>query len=60
MKEEFDEKLYKQCIELAKQGIDIEQLFKDLEPLMKIAKSVIDLAIKNYNYLKGKNISQNE
>lgn len=51
--EEFDEKLMEQCIELAKQGIDLEKLFKDMQPIFDVIKKVNDLSIKNYKFIKG-------
>jgi hypothetical protein len=50
---EKDEKLMEFCIEMARQGIDIEKLFKDLEPVFEVAKQIADLGIKNYKFMKG-------
>lgn len=44
----------KQCIELAKQGIDLEKLLEDMKPLFKIANEIMGLALKNYNFIKNK------
>ena len=51
MENQRNNELMEQCMELAKLGIDLEKLFDDLEPLFEIVKQVIDLGIKNYNYL---------
>ena len=50
-----DEELMKQCVELAKQGIDLEELFRNMEPFFKIASEVMGIALKNYNFIKSKN-----
>lgn len=39
------------ALELAKQGIDLEKLIKDLEPIFNICKQVAELGIKNYEFL---------
>lgn len=48
-----DEELLKQCVELAKQGIDLEELFENLKLLFKVADKIIALALKNYNFING-------
>lgn len=48
------------CIEMAKQGVDLEQLFKDLKPIFDIAKQVSELAIKNYKFLTKKEVKSDE
>lgn len=48
-----DKKIMEACIELAKQGIDIEEVCKSLEPLFDVCKQIVELAIKNYKFIKG-------
>lgn len=50
-KTEINEKLMKECMELAKQGIDLEELSKDLESIFNICEMIYDLGIKNYKFL---------
>lgn len=52
-KEEFDEKLMEQCIELAKQGIDLEKLSESMKPIFDVIKETINLGMKNYKFIKG-------
>ena len=47
-----DEELMKNCIELTRQGIDIEKVYKSLEPLFNMCKEITELAVKNYKFLK--------
>lgn len=56
MDKKIDEEILKlkQCIELAKQGIDFEKLLEDMKPLFKIANEIMELALKNYNFIKNK------
>lgn len=56
MDKKIDEEILKlkQCIELAKQGIDLEKLFEAMKPLFKIANEIMELALKNYNFIKNK------
>lgn len=54
MDKKIDEEILKQCIELAKQGIDLEKLLEDMKPLFKMANEIMELALKNYNFIKNK------
>lgn len=58
IKEEVDEKLIQACYDLARNGIDLENLFKSIDPLLKVLKEVVDLTLKNYKFLKEK-VEQN-
>ena len=49
-----DEELMKQCIELAKKGIDLEELFENMKPLFEIAYGIMALALKNYNFINDR------
>ena len=51
-----DEELMKQCIELAKKGIDLEELFENMKPLFEIADELMALALKNYNFINGRGV----
>lgn len=48
-----DEELMKQCVELAKQGIDLEKVYKSLSSVFDICKEIMELAIKNYKFMKN-------
>ena len=48
---EYNKKVMEQCVQLAKQGINLEKLYEDLEPFFNICNQIFDLAIKNYNFL---------
>lgn len=50
---EKDEELMKGCIELARQGIDLEEIKNGLDPILDKLIKWIKLAIKNYNFIKG-------
>ena len=53
--EKRDEKILKQCIELAKQGIDLEKLtYEDIKSFLEIVNEIMTLALKNYNFIKDK------
>lgn len=53
--EERDKEILKQCIELAKQGIDLEKLtYEDIESFFEIVNEIMTLALKNYNFIKDK------
>lgn len=49
-----DEELMKQCIELAKKGIDLEELFENMKSLFEIADGLMALALKNYNFINDR------
>lgn len=59
MLEEFEKKFKtkeeKFCFELAINGIDLEELINDLQPLFKICQQVQNLMDKNLKYLNGIN-----
>lgn len=40
------------CIELAKQGIKLEDITKLFDKIAELIKPIIDLAEENYNYLQ--------
>lgn len=53
MDKKEDEELMKQCIELARQGIDLEKVYESLKPIVDICKEMMDLAVKNYKFMKS-------
>lgn len=48
----LDSKLMKICIELAKHKIDIKKIYKDAEKDFIENDKIINLAVKNYNFLE--------
>ena len=54
MNKNEDEKLMEQCIELARQGIDLEKVSESLKPIVDICKEMLELAVKNYKFIKSK------
>ena len=53
MEKDVDKEIMNFSIELARQGIDLEKLMKDLEPVFDVVKEATKLAVKNYNFMKG-------
>ncbi len=51
MQEKIDKQKMEFCMEMAKKGIDLEKLFKDLEPIFEIINEISALAVKNYKFL---------
>lgn len=43
----------KQCIELARLGIDLEKVSESLKSILNIGKQVMELSIKNYKFMKS-------
>ena len=53
MDKKEDEELMKQCIELARLGIDLEKVSESLKSIFNIGKQVMELSIKNYKFMKS-------